>query len=98
MNLEQDGYLRPYDVAGILWPTGYMLSLCLGNLVGCPIPELRLLVAQYQESFISDVTLDSDELHRKHPVLALELGTGIGASRYVILGEHSFRKATLVLT
>lgn len=33
LNLEQDGYLRPYDVAGILWPTGYMLSLCLGDLV-----------------------------------------------------------------
>ena len=81
LNLEQDGYLRPYDVAGILWPTGYMLSLCLGNLVGCPIPELRVLVTQYQKSFISEGTSNADEFHRNNPVLAMELGTGIGASR-----------------
>ena len=81
LNLEQDGYLRPFDVAGILWPTGYMISLCLGDLVGCPIPELRVLVTEYQQSFIPDETLNTDELYRNHPLLALELGTGIGASR-----------------
>merc|ERR1711935_344448 len=77
---EQDGYLRPYDIAGILWPTGYMLSLCLGDLVGCPIPELRVLIIQYQQSFISEAISNLDELDRIHLVLALELGAGIGAS------------------
>ena len=81
LNLEQDGYLRPFDVAGILWPTGYMISLCLGDLVGCPIPELRVLITEYQQSFIPDGTSNPDELYRNHPLLALELGTGIGASR-----------------
>ncbi len=78
LNLEQDGYLRPFDVAGILWPTGYMLSLCLGNLVGCPIPELHQLIKEYQDNFEKS---NSDETHLNHPLLAIELGAGIGASR-----------------
>ena len=78
LNLEQDGYLRPFDVAGIMWPTGYMLSLCLGNLVGCPIPELHQLIKEYQDNFEKS---NSDETHLNHPLLAVELGAGIGASR-----------------
>ena len=81
LNLEQDGYLRPYDVSGILWPTGYMLSLCLGDIVGCPVPELRSLISQFQQSFTSSGTLNGNELFRNHPPFALELGAGIGASR-----------------
>merc|ERR1712238_82769 len=76
LDLEQDGYLRPFDVSGILWPTGYMLSLCFGDLIGCPIPELHTLVLQYQQSFISKNS-------RSYPPLstfALELGAGVGAS------------------
>ena len=72
LDLEQDGYLRPFDVAGILWPTGYLLSLCLGDLNGCPIPEVHALMAQYQHNFLSGNS-------SSHPPLALELGTGIGA-------------------
>ena len=81
LNLEQDGYLRPYDVAGILWPTGYMLSLCLGDLFGCPIPELRVLIAQYQQRHIAEASLNQHKIQQNHPILALELGAGIGASR-----------------
>jgi hypothetical protein len=81
LNLEQDGYLRPYDVAGILWPTGYMLSLCLGDLVGCPIPELRDLITKYQQTFISEESSNADGMYQNHPLLAIELGTGIGATR-----------------
>lgn len=81
LNLEQDGYLRPFDVAGILWPTGYMLSLCLGNIVGCPIPELHILIKEYQKFFVLETKSKLDEMHQNHPLLALELGAGIGATR-----------------
>ena len=80
LNLEQDGYLRPYNVAGILWPTGYMLSLCLGNIRGRPIPELYDLIRDYQTDLIAEQTSHSIEMLENYP-LALELGAGIGASR-----------------
>ncbi len=91
LNLEQGGYLCPYDVAGILWPTGYMLSLCLGNPLGCPIPELHALIRKNQNDLIANRLsnpngkienhpLEPNGMFRNHP-LALELGTGIGASR-----------------
>ena len=76
LNLEQDGYLRPYDVAGILWPTSYMLSLCLGDLDGCPIPELRAIFTEHKQISTSEGISNQDD-----PPLALELGAGIGASR-----------------
>lgn len=28
-NVQQDGFLRRFDPAGILWPTGYFLTLCV---------------------------------------------------------------------
>ena len=40
MTLEQDGFLRRFDAAGILWPTGYLLSLCVSAPVQCGISEL----------------------------------------------------------
>ena len=81
LNLEQDGYLRPFDVAGIMWPTGYMLSLCLGNIIGCPIPELHILIKEYQKSFVLEEESNVDEMYQNHPLLAIELGAGIGATR-----------------
>lgn len=86
LQLEQDGWMRPYDVAGVLWPTGYMLSLCLGDVEGCPVPDLHNLVQQWHQEFVYNTEDDDDELLTKHQkqhvkVLALELGAGIGASR-----------------
>ena len=81
LDLEQDGYLRPFDVAGILWPTGYLLSLCLGDIIGCPIPELHVLITQYQQNFFSEGASSTDGKNNNHFPLALELGAGIGASR-----------------
>lgn len=72
LDLEQDGYLRPFDVAGILWPTGYLLCLCFADLNGCPIPEIQDLIAHYQNAFANNGS--------RLP-FALELGSGIGASR-----------------
>ena len=80
LNLDQDGYLRPYDVAGILWPTGYMLSLCLGDIFGCPIPELHDLIRANQNDLIANRLSTPNGMIQNHP-LALELGAGIGACR-----------------
>ena len=64
--LEQDGFLRPFDVAGILWPSGYLLSLCVSNpILQCQAPELQR-------------ALDSLGGTIREPGI-IELGTGIGA-------------------
>lgn len=41
-DLEQDGFLRRFDVAGILWPSGYFLALCVAAPTVCGIPELEV--------------------------------------------------------
>lgn len=66
-DLEQDGFLRKHDVAGILWPTGYLLSLCLAAPRACGVPELYQAV----KTATTNATLS--------PALAVELGAGIGA-------------------
>jgi hypothetical protein len=70
LNLEQEGYLRPFDVSSLLWPTGYLLTVCFGDVWNCPIPELQHLIKNQL-----DTTRRSDH---SQP-FALELGTGIGA-------------------
>ncbi|KAL3910202.1 MAG: hypothetical protein SGARI_002239 [Bacillariaceae sp.] len=40
LDLEQDGFLRTFQVDSVLWPSGYLLSLCMGNLRQC-VPETR---------------------------------------------------------
>ena len=71
LNLEQDGYLRPFDVSTILWPTGYLLSVCLGNWLQCPIVEIRAVIHD-------QIIRAHDEAYPSKP-FALELGAGIGA-------------------
>ena len=70
LNLEQDGYLRPFDVSTIFWPTGYLLSVCLGNWLQCPIVEL-------QDVIQDQIIRAQDETYPSKP-FALELGAGIG--------------------
>lgn len=67
--LQQDGYLRLFDMSGILWPSGYLLSQCLANAEECGIPE----VGRAMEG------VRTDQDNRSSP-LALELGSGIGAA------------------
>ena len=38
--VQQDGFLRKFDPAGVLWPTAYLLSMCLADPEKCEIPEL----------------------------------------------------------
>lgn len=63
LELEQDGYLRLFDVAGILWPTGYLLSQCLADPSSCGIGDL----------------LDQATAGVSSKPFAIELGTGVGA-------------------
>lgn len=79
LDLEQDGYIRLFDVDGILWPSGYLLSLCLGDVMGCPIPELHELLKWELETYVSASSSKDDCITGRHPPLAIELGAGIGA-------------------
>jgi hypothetical protein len=38
--LEQDGFLRKYGTSSVLWPTGYLLTLCMADPIKCGIPEI----------------------------------------------------------
>jgi hypothetical protein len=71
LELEQDGYLRLFDVAAILWPSGYLLTLCVANPMGCQIPEI------YQAVDYHLLLGASRKLHGTP--IAMELGTGVGA-------------------
>lgn len=51
IELEQDGFLRRFDAAGILWPTGYLLALCVAAPRRCGAPEL------YNEGFRAAVEI-----------------------------------------
>ncbi len=66
IDLEQDGYLRLFDVAGILWPSGYLLAQCISNPKRCGIQDL-LNLAWFSHQSISDGPF------------VMELGTGVGA-------------------
>jgi len=62
-DLQQDGFLRHFDTSGVLWPTAYLLSLCLAAPNRCGIPELYQAVDKASNAF----------------PFAVELGAGIGA-------------------
>eukprot|EP00547_Thalassionema_nitzschioides_P011311 CAMPEP_0194263130 /NCGR_PEP_ID=MMETSP0158-20130606/46901_1 /TAXON_ID=33649 /ORGANISM="Thalassionema nitzschioides, Strain L26-B" /LENGTH=309 /DNA_ID=CAMNT_0039003307 /DNA_START=163 /DNA_END=1092 /DNA_ORIENTATION=- len=62
-DLHQDGFLRHYDTSGVLWPTAYLLSLCVAAPNACGIPEIYQAMA---------------EANKSHPI-AVELGAGVGA-------------------
>lgn len=64
-NVQQDGFLRRFDPAGILWPTGYFLTLCVSAPNLCGVPELYKAAELYSSSSRTNV-------------MALELGAGLG--------------------
>ena len=64
LELEQESFLRPYDPAGVLWPGGYLLALCVADPVTCGIEDvLHRALSNYISS----------------PASIIELGAGIGA-------------------
>jgi hypothetical protein len=65
LSFEQEGFLRQFDVSGVLWPAGYFLALCVAAPVKCGIPELSRLLAQ---------------THGQVGPMGIELGSGVGAS------------------
>lgn len=70
-NLEQDGFLRKYDVAGILWPTGYLLGLCVARPRFCGVPEIL-------QAIEVKTTVSSGR------AAVVELGAGIGVPSIVL--------------
>ena len=40
LELEQDSFLRPFDNAGVLWPSGYLMTQCVADPIRCA-PELH---------------------------------------------------------
>ena len=65
--LEQDGFLRPFDVSSILWPAGYLLTLCVASPEHYGVDEIRQAI-------------DAAIAKGRRDFFAIELGTGIGAS------------------
>ena len=62
ITIEQDGDLRPFAVAGVLWPAGYLLGLCLSNPTECGVPEV----------------FDSLQRGNTNAPIAVEIGSGVG--------------------
>jgi len=79
---EQDGYLRSFDPAAVLWPTGYLLAQCIANPTKCGIEdEFHLAWSDYLMANISGP-------------FAMELGAGLGApsmalSEFLHLKRHT---------
>ena len=46
IRLDQEGQLSLYDVSGVMWPSGYLLGLCLNDPVSCGLPEIINLTQQ----------------------------------------------------
>ena len=63
-DLEQDGFLRRFDAASVLWPSGYLLGLCVAAPSVCGVPELYEAAASAPSS--------------KSGLIAIELGAGVG--------------------
>ena len=54
-DLEQDGFLRRFDVASILWPSGYFLALCVAAPAVCGIPELDEVATSNKMAFVIEL-------------------------------------------
>ena len=67
LSLEQDGFLRPYDVSSILWPAGYLLTLCVASPGQCGAMEVRQAI-------------DGAIAQGRREYFGIELGAGIGSS------------------
>mmetsp|Transcript_14749 Transcript_14749/g.31778 ORF Transcript_14749/g.31778 Transcript_14749/m.31778 type:complete len:478 (+) Transcript_14749:204-1637(+) len=65
LSLEQDGFLRPFDISSILWPAGYLLTLCVASPRLCGAIELGRAI---------DAAIESG----RHNSFAIELGAGVG--------------------
>ena len=65
LSLEQDGFLRPFDISSILWPAGYLLTLCVASPKLCGAIELGRAI---------DAAIERG----RHNSFAIELGAGVG--------------------
>jgi hypothetical protein len=80
LDLEQEGYLRPFDVSTVLWPSAYFLTLCVTDPLHCGAPEIVTAIDSIHND---DRNYKND--HRNdcrgsgYGPVGVELGTGIGA-------------------
>lgn len=77
--IDQDGFLRPFDVATVLWPAGYLLALWAADGARSrsrPLPDGSL------SSILSSCPVRDPAAvgSRSTPPSVLELGTGTGAA------------------
>lgn len=79
VRVEQDGFLRPYDMATVLWPAGYLLSLWVASL---GVEQERWL---WPTATTAACTLPEAETTTRPPAApahrrAIELGCGTGTA------------------
>ena len=73
--IEQDGFLRPFDVSTVYWPAGFLLSQWVGS-----ISVHRLLAMGLRGSSHTDDECESELPRVSNRTLSVvDLGTGIGA-------------------
>jgi hypothetical protein len=51
--LEQDGFLRQFDMSTVLWPSSFLLSLCIAAPIRCGLPELLKSVDDHRSGPIA---------------------------------------------
>ena len=93
--LEQDGYLRQFDVSTVLWPAGYFLAQCVAEpsvTSSCGIPEIEYAVKyHYNYYYYNHYENNDNNINNNHknntplpppfpPPVGIELGAGIGAT------------------
>jgi hypothetical protein len=70
LQVHQDGFLRKFDPSAVLWPTAYLLSLCISHPSNCGISEIL-------DSAIRGGSQDAPS-SSSTVVVSVELGAGVG--------------------
>jgi hypothetical protein len=102
-DVQQDGFLRPYDTAAVMWPTAYLLSLCLGAPRRCGIAnELEKALQFYcshnqHHHHGTQGTNTITHPYDNYP-LVIELGAGLGLPSIVLstwLNQYNLTGSTM---
>jgi hypothetical protein len=85
LDLEQEGYLRPFDVSTVLWPSAYFLTLCVTDPSRCGAPEIVMAMDSIHTDEGSHKNDNQNDCRgTDYGPVAVELGTGIGAPSIVL--------------
>ena len=86
VSVEQDGFLRPFDVATVLWPAGYLLAQWAGDEA-----NHHLWLRRAHRPFASEGAAATDVAR------VLELGTGTGLAA-IAAALSSYGRAAVTAT